>query len=54
MFISRGQQKGTVTLSVWNDGENGTIRCDLAPKSTVPDTSRNPEQPEQPEHGFAE
>ena len=36
MFTARGQKKGAVTLSVWNDGENGPVRCDLAPKSTVP------------------
>jgi hypothetical protein len=35
MFTAAGQKGGTVTLSVWNDGANGTIRCDLAPRSTV-------------------
>jgi len=35
MFRASGNKTGQVTLGVWNDGINGTIGCEVAPKGTI-------------------
>ena len=35
MFTASGGKTGSFRMSVWNDGANGTIGCDVVPKSTL-------------------
>lgn len=35
MFTAIGGNTGSIRIEVWNDGANGTIGCDVVPKSTI-------------------